>query len=188
MGRDGGGRTASRKRHNFNPRARVGRDVTPFLSCRVPFEFQSTRPRGARQDNDAPKIERERISIHAPAWGATTHSAPYKAAREFQSTRPRGARPFLFRHPRQTILFQSTRPRGARHVSFSLPVSVIEFQSTRPRGARQRHFDVNGTAKMISIHAPAWGATLAFVVQILLLAISIHAPAWGATRAFSSVR
>ena len=78
----------------FNPRARVGRDIgmsaaikgfAEFQStrprgarrqpsrrqCYSSSAFQSTRPRGARPHDIKDKIFRERVSIHAPAWGAT---------------------------------------------------------------------------------------------------------------------
>ena len=58
---------------SFNPRAREGRDpFTLRLFWLWSFQFQSTRPRGARPDS-------------------TVHDC---ASHAFQSTRPRGARRF----------------------------------------------------------------------------------------------
>ena len=80
---------------DFNPRARVGRD-SPSIAVfpKLPL-FQSTRPRGARQksnitkgitrnfnprarvgrdDSCRPSVLPVRISIHAPAWGATVRA------------------------------------------------------------------------------------------------------------------
>ena len=75
----------------FNPRARVGRDVVVFVTA-LNHGFQSTRPRGARRlggagalvfkcFNPRARVGRDdigygqcnsrRVSIHAPAWGAT---------------------------------------------------------------------------------------------------------------------
>ena len=76
--------------------------------------FQSTRPRGARQQTAydcefvievsihapargatsaaAKKQSLDAVSIHAPARGATTRSGRNEAITMFQSTRPRGAR------------------------------------------------------------------------------------------------
>ena len=78
----------------FNPRARVGRDSkTINWSSRIPLfqstrprgarpellhfgiatvQFQSTRPRGARRQRRHRGRQACRVSIHAPAWGATT--------------------------------------------------------------------------------------------------------------------
>ena len=55
----------------FNPRAREGRD--PRFSSAAAFsgEFQSTRPRGARQNDVSSRASVRVVSIHAPARGAT---------------------------------------------------------------------------------------------------------------------
>ena len=57
--------------HGFNPRARVGRDLTTAASADTPAAFQSTRPRGARPMYQAGCLGHDEVSIHAPAWGAT---------------------------------------------------------------------------------------------------------------------
>ena len=81
--------------HNFNPRSRVGNDVSESIPCQsVPIsihvpawgttainadtvanmQFQSTFPRGERQESsDLLEVLRD-ISIHVPAWGTTTIS------------------------------------------------------------------------------------------------------------------
>jgi len=59
-------------RHCFNPRARAGRDrLMPFFTQNR--QFQSTRPRGARQIEEL-KAKAGLVSIHAPARGATRGS------------------------------------------------------------------------------------------------------------------
>ena len=80
----------------FNPRARVGRDsmcltlsppefkfqstrprgARPPMERMMPWEseFQSTRPRGARHAGADARAGGGRVSIHAPAWGATRHA------------------------------------------------------------------------------------------------------------------
>jgi len=95
MGRDI--QRARRKRAvtSFNPRARMGRDLSS-VPVTVSFNkmFQSTRPHGARQSKSSGcviannsfnprarmgrdcKVDRgvwyyDYVSIHAPAWGAT---------------------------------------------------------------------------------------------------------------------
>ena len=59
----------------------------------VALKFQSTHPRGVRQN--APNLSRAdvRVSIHAPAWGATFDTIAELKAYLFQSTHPRGVRP-----------------------------------------------------------------------------------------------
>ena len=144
-------------------------------------EFQSTRPRGARQDlivlglvvevvsihapawgatvDDGHAVVGLDVSIHAPAWGATIMSVSCLMPREFQSTRPRGAR--LTNELAKMVMseFQSTRPRGARRLR-RIPYGTYSvFQSTRPRGARQDRRAAVPCLPRVSIHAPAWGAT-----------------------------
>jgi len=55
----------------FNPRAREGRDLSWNHHYEVASLFQSTRPRGARRNLRAMIWWRFRVSIHAPARGAT---------------------------------------------------------------------------------------------------------------------
>ena len=57
----------------FYPRARVGRDRKIADSCYYVAKFLSTRPRGARQPRRESLTGQDRVSIHAPAWGATHH-------------------------------------------------------------------------------------------------------------------
>ena len=70
-------RSSSRLRRptsGFNPRARVGRDqLFPHVEL-TKDQFQSTRPRGARRVNGCRCSRSRRVSIHAPAWGATCRS------------------------------------------------------------------------------------------------------------------
>ena len=99
--------------------------------------FQSTHPRGVRRVSNAPSDAVLRVSIHAPAWGATWSRAGRCPARTFQSTHPRGVRRMIAKRHREKKLFQSTHPRGVRH-GFDMDAPVIG---------------------QVSIHAPAWGAT-----------------------------
>ena len=114
VGRDSRRCARTSARSNFNPRARVGRDDFHLVDFELADIFQSTRPRGARRSGHQLANFWRKISIHAPAWGAT---APFWAAAE-------------------NVTFQSTRPRGARLPPGWHFVASCEFQSTRPRGAR----------------------------------------------------
>ena len=59
------------RRGGFNPRARGGRDFNDRRSATMQCPFQSTRPRGARRLTADKSSDLERVSIHAPAGGAT---------------------------------------------------------------------------------------------------------------------
>ena len=122
--------------------------------------FQSTHPRGVRRsapaisrhgsdgfnprtrvgcDDDAALLaDAPQVSIHAPAWGATSGCR-----------QPAG----------RILMFQSTHPRGVRPRPTSSPSSTSSFQSTHPRGVRLGRQRVPFAAVDVSIHAPAWGAT-----------------------------
>ena len=122
--------------------------------------FQSTRPRGARRPCTCWRLHWPRVSIHAPARGATGNQGFRKLfIQVFQSTRPRGARPSLWATSCSRCGFQSTRPRGARQPGYQKHAHGEQFQSTRPRGARPARRDYQPAHRQVSIHAPARGAT-----------------------------
>ena len=103
---------------HFNPRSREGSDIRDCDISREHVAFQSTLPRGERRGRQqdafwdrhfnprsregsdvlAPfgSITSIKISIHAPARGATTQPADTITKQPFQSTLPRGER--LFQH------------------------------------------------------------------------------------------
>ena len=183
MGRDRGTACPAARGRRFNPRARVGRDAWAGQNSAVYGSFQSTRPRGARPvcthirvrcqpfQSTRPRgarhvlcyriLQGKAVSIHAPAWGATSGNHCFAA---------------------WAGRFQSTRPRGARRVPNERGFMGYEFQSTRPRGARPGVPSRRPAGLQVSIHAPAWGATTERRGKSFLLCVSIHAPAWGATQ------
>ena len=142
--------------------------------------FQSTPPRGEQRCNQGICVQPHRISIHAPARGATIRH-----------------RTRIFQHS-----FQSTPPRGERRPCRAVFFGLRNF-NPRPREGSDQVRHNNLTAVMISIHAPARGATSARTVQLIrflfqstpprgerrffhnsprfFFRISIHAPARGAT-------
>ena len=181
------------------------RDIIGGSCWADPELFQSTRPRGARRHTGGDVVADVLVSIHAPAWGATSlgghdhvglvdvsiHAPAWGATSStialapprlmFQSTHPRGARRQIAASSATFPAFQSTRPRGARPGSATTPIHFFSFQSTRPRGARQGGQSDPVSIATVSIHAPAWGATAGLPARQRGDAVSIHAPAWGAT-------
>ena len=143
---------------DFNPRSRMGSDYAASVpGITRPRLFQSTLPHGERLramtaaagrcifQSTLPHGERlprlqilavGRISIHAPAWGATVDCDSDSREHEFQSTLPHGERQSGCRYGRSMSKFQSTLPHGER-----------------------RYREHRSCAGSISIHAPAWGAT-----------------------------
>ena len=122
----------------FNPRSREGSDLSGGLKgCRRP-----------------------RISIHAPAKGATAWAWVGNGGLQFQSTLPRRERPGNWERVLMLNKFQSTLPRRERLFVNSYRYRILQFQSTLPRRERPRLFLLPKTRRAISIHAPAKGATL----------------------------
>ena len=62
---------ALRDARRFNPRPRAGGDSCRSRHRRPWNRFQSTPPRGGRPERDVRRAGRDRVSIHAPARGAT---------------------------------------------------------------------------------------------------------------------
>ena len=100
---------------DFNPRSREGSDVMQHL---VPFAFSTNFNPRSREGSDGATLPScrlpLRISIHAPARGATRHALNLLLKKGFQSTLPRGERPELVVLLAKGELFQSTLPRGER--------------------------------------------------------------------------
>ena len=98
------------------------------------------------------------VSIHAPAWGATSTSANHVA----------------------NMAFQSTPPHGGRLRALYASSSVDSF-NPRPRMGGDAQNRKVFASDWVSIHAPAWGATDVVDGAAQAPDVSIHAPAWGAT-------
>ncbi len=101
-----------------------------------------------------------RVSIHAPARGATL-------IKEITGLE---------------LKFQSTHPHGVRLEAGNKVDKSILFQSTHPHGVRRKYGQRTANQSTVSIHAPARGAT--YKTQIPdsnMRTVSIHAPARGAT-------
>ena len=144
---------------SFNPRSRVGSDNTTAQALIVCNPFQSTLPRGERPGlptgtcsatsfNPRSRVGSDlvgcrehvlvlRVSIHAPAWGATT--SPSIARPSTASFNPRSRvgsdlmRLFGWRradgfNPRSRV--GSDTNQTADHLT------TVQFQSTLPRGER----------------------------------------------------
>ena len=100
------------------------------------------------------------VSIHAPAWGATS--------RAHWSTQQR--------------LCFNPRARVGRDRLSDLRLSGIEmFQSTRPRGARPGSTRGMGSPTGFNPRARVGRDIKAGISHDLDWSVSIHAPAWGAT-------
>ena len=121
---------------SFNSRSRMGSDITadttyPLVRC-----FNS-RSRMGSDLAFLPPMRGGRVSIHAPAWGATEVCYGSFHARKFQFTLPHGERLESAAYVARYCLFQFTLPHGERLTRSPVPLSVISFQFTLPHGERR---------------------------------------------------
>ena len=162
--------------------------------------FQSTRPHGARQETSGRRAS-SRVSIHAPARGATCRLENRRDRPLFRSTRPHGARTLRSRIGRRKKAVSIHAPARGATAWPALAPRASKFRSTRPHGARLERagrdasdgcFDPRARtgrdtcmileiAADVSIHAPARGATTLSANDPHSVHVSIHAPARGAT-------
>ena len=123
---------------DFNPRSREGSD------CKSPdvdghyCEFQSTLPRRERHQAGRTSDEAFRISIHAPAKGATISASIHCwSTAQFQSTLPRRERRLHAGfHGRRQVISIHAPAKGATYHKRSC-CRTGAFQSTLPRRERR---------------------------------------------------
>ena len=163
------------------PPPRGGRRVASSMKIQS-YSYFNSRPRvGGDGLILAAFCLRERISIPAPAWGATRSAASCAGAPSFQFPPPRGGRRsrpgrrsssahFNSRprvggdYPRRCrsrsqLLFQFPPPRGGRPADARATVISSSYFNSRPRVGGDPDQFPYGFLLSISIPAPAWGAT-----------------------------
>ena len=127
----------------------------------------------------APQIPK--ISIHAPAWGATRRKTQKALLLPHFNPRARVGRDASDRGSRRQIQNFNPRARVGRDPARGfLPQKAHHF-NPRARVGRDAAGGFFLPFVRISIHAPAWGATCNARYTTKSGEISIHAPAWGAT-------
>ena len=146
------------KRACFNSRSRVGSD-----------EKQAKKAQREKVSIHAPAWGATRrcrndhllsmVSIHAPAWGATMKAFWFLFISRFQFTLPRGERQKVLGSAPLSSVFQFTLPRGERPQRLIAYEGQVRFQFTLPRGERPENEAMFDERLRVSIHAPAWGAT-----------------------------
>ncbi len=126
--------------------------------------------------------KRNKVSIHAPTWGATLHHRRNcRQHQRFNSRAHVGRDCKLIDRKLWRLSFNSRAHVGrdqpvvgdawGKRVSIHAPTwgattpgppppAIAWFQFTRPRGARHADNDAYLSLAIVSIHAPTWGATL----------------------------
>ena len=155
----------------------------PGRRCSCHHRCFDPRPRegGDRHKHRSILADRLRVSIHAPAKGATSHSASRSISMLFRSTPPRRGRPVTGHKTLTMVQFRSTPPRrGRRPPRQCHPICHMVSIHAPAKGAT-RYRPKGRAPSEVSIHAPAKGATTAPPSSGVTRAVSIHAPAKGAT-------
>ena len=144
--------------------------------------FQSTRPRGARHLEIVERVIPLVVSIHAPAWGATSAVMPSsdvvscfnpraRVGRDRMRDRQHAGRACF--NPRARVGRDHCKPCQTRGTHCFNPRARVgrdivmnsrlrDVYGFNPRARVGRDFDsLTGDEKhdVVSIHAPAWGAT-----------------------------
>ena len=168
---------------SFNPRTRVGCDMNRISCPRARSCFNPRTRVGCDLFEQAQALRELSVSIHAPAWGATSVTTPTRLIS-------------LCFNPRTRVGCDGpVRGLVALHVDVSIHAPAW--------GATGVHVRLEH-GQAVSIHAPAWGATFragagasgakrfnprtrvgcdvtGFSAFWPRFEVSIHAPAWGAT-------
>ncbi len=101
--------------------------------------FQSTPPHGERHSRALPSRAVGRVSIHAPAWGATQGKGQNKWKKECFNPRPRMG--------------------SDLNAHRALNDAILSCFNPRPRMGSDGRYCISLVTPSVSIHAPAWGAT-----------------------------
>ena len=143
-------------------------------------EFQSTPPHGGRLHHRRLVDATGRVSIHAPARGATSLMAYQLGVEGFQSTPPHGGR-HRYSSPSNLPLLFNPRPRTGGDTEHDLAARWAPCFNPRPRTGGDIAMGIFLCGFVVSIHAPARGATRNGRYTGSDWPVSIHAPARGAT-------
>ena len=124
-------------------------------------KFQSTLPRRERPPADpAPLVSMLKISIHAPAEGATLLPQCLTPVVWYFNPRSRGGSDSVRLPELACSVYFNPRSRGGSDAGIAGRIkAAFEFQSTLPRRERRKSIPVDNIILKISIHAPAEGAT-----------------------------
>jgi len=176
------------------------------MALSEPKKFQSTHPQGVRPGGGSDVQPRVRVSIHAPARGATVQAPDKGGDRPVSIHAPaRGATVVV--HTFRAVLYVSIHApaRGATRATVGRWARTRCFNPRTRKGCDPGGIETRPGHK-VSIHAPARGATgkpyrrlaerqfqsthpqgvrpLLWLSRPRLSMVSIHAPARGATERF----
>ena len=127
----------------FNPRARVGRDCRFYRIFQRILRFNPRARVGRDLYTIIVVLTRLDVSIHAPAWGATTMASTAMGGTPGFNPRARVGRDSTFDHCYSVTNVSIHAPAwGATHRLVYQGRCYLPFQSTRPRGARHTIYNI----------------------------------------------
>ncbi len=125
------------------------------------MRFQSTLPRGERLCLFERVRRAHKVSIHAPAWGATILWCVWLGLEMFQSTLPRGERLGISRQFVSLSWVSIHAPAWGATRGYTRPYWYLVCFNPRSRvGSDELSAAITPVDPPVSIHAPAWGATV----------------------------
>ena len=143
----------------FNPRTRMGCDIRMICRFENDICFNPRTRMGCDCADDEP-CDDYKVSIHAPAWGATFFCFLKRAISNVSIHAPAWGATCNRRSTNEYWKFQSTHPHGVRQGQWRWQNKPTKFQSTHPHGVRLKAIKEFTPEDWVSIHAPAWGATI----------------------------
>ena len=139
----------------------MGSDTQTQSICKSKVCFNPRSHMGSDQLCESEGIVDDKVSIHAPTWGATLKSLPIILALKFQSTLPHGERHILLIANVILISVSIHAPTwGATWIAQSASMSIC-FNPRSHMGSDGDYLTTEQSPR-VSIHAPTWGATYLF--------------------------
>ena len=173
----------------FNPRAREGRDLCGRGNGSARRGFNPRAREGRDRSARHAAHQTQRVSIHAPARGATR--LPWRPWVEPSRFNPRARegrdRGWRWCRRRRTC-FNPRAREGRDAVPVALTIKLQPFQSTRPRGARRGRRGSTPGVSGFNPRAREGRDQPAQRGAEVIEHVSIHAPARGATRVHRQLR
>ena len=166
---------------SFNPRTRVGCDDSTYAPTPAYRQFQSTHPRGVRPFVSVRCRVCYEVSIHAPAWGATSSQFAMPADAPVSIHAPAwGATSLHIERTRHAISFNPRTRVGCDHPSLGRSFTASRFNPRTRVGCDGSPQDVVSSYKGFNPRTRV-GCDGVFSLLCRKVEVSIHAPAWGAT-------
>ena len=165
----------------FNSRSRMGSDGLATW-WDVTYRVSIHAPAWGATVQRARLVRDFAVSIHAPAWGATSLDVWWGCNHASFNSRSRMGSDITAPRPvRGFLLFQFTLPHGERRRNTACYLLEDLFQFTLPHGERLPLPPPRAPARRFNSRS-RMGSDKTDIIMMIAELVSIHAPAWGATR------